>query len=168
MDFYEILGIHRSATQADIRKAYRQKAMEHHPDKNPNDPAAAKRFMEIQNAYEALSNPTTYKPTTRTPTRPRNSNDYIRDAPPPTHDLWGNPINSHAEPRRPRPKPTPSRRTFVQQYEPEVDLWKSIETKESRFHKAYWKEYDRLKKEMAYEEVDKFWAALDAWSRKNK
>lgn len=168
MDFYETLGVPRNSTPEEIRKAYRQKAMEHHPDKNPDDPTAARRFMEIQDAYEALSNPTTYKPTVRTPSRQQSPYDYIKDAPPPTHDLWGNPINGHTATRRhERPKPAPQR-TYVQKYEPEVDLWKSMETKETRFHKAYWKEYNRLKKDMAYEEVDKFWDALEVWSRKNR
>jgi DnaJ-class molecular chaperone len=167
MNFYEILGIPHTSSQEEIRKAYRQKAMEYHPDRNPGNPNAAKHFIEIQDAYESLSNPA-YKPTVHKPApRPRNPNNWIKDAPPPTHDIWGNPINGHVEPKR-RERPKPSPKTQVQKYEPEVDLWKSLETKETKFHNSYWKEYNRLKKEMAYDEVDKFWDALESWSRKNR
>lgn len=54
-DFYKILGIGRDANSAQIRKAYRKLAKEWHPDKNPNDPTAQKKFQSIAEAYEALS-----------------------------------------------------------------------------------------------------------------
>ncbi|XP_019636073.1 PREDICTED: dnaJ homolog subfamily B member 6-like isoform X5 [Branchiostoma belcheri] len=55
-DYYEILGIPRSATQADIKKAYRKQALKWHPDKNPdNKENAEKKFKEIAEAYEVLS-----------------------------------------------------------------------------------------------------------------
>lgn len=59
-DLYKILGISRKATQAEIKKAYRQKAKETHPDKNPNvDPdVAAEQFRKIADAYETLSDET--------------------------------------------------------------------------------------------------------------
>lgn len=54
-DYYEVLEIQRSATPEEIKKAYRQKAVKFHPDKNPGDATAEKRFKEISEAYEVLS-----------------------------------------------------------------------------------------------------------------
>lgn len=54
-DYYETLEIQRSATPEEIKKAYRQKAIKFHPDKNPGNVEAEKRFKEISEAYEVLS-----------------------------------------------------------------------------------------------------------------
>ena len=54
-DFYEILGISKSATPEEIKKAYRKKALEFHPDKNPGDAAAEENFKACAEAYEILS-----------------------------------------------------------------------------------------------------------------
>nr|ACO14660.1 DnaJ homolog subfamily B member 11 precursor [Caligus clemensi] len=54
-DFYEILGVKRSANKNQIKKAYRKLAKEMHPDKNPDDPNANQRFQDLGAAYEALS-----------------------------------------------------------------------------------------------------------------
>jgi molecular chaperone DnaJ len=54
-DFYEILGIAKGADAAAIKKAYRKKALEYHPDKNPGDKAAEEKFKEAAEAYEILS-----------------------------------------------------------------------------------------------------------------
>ena len=56
-DFYEILGISKSAAEADIKKAYRALAKKYHPDMNPNDKSAEKNFKEVNEAYEILSDP---------------------------------------------------------------------------------------------------------------
>ena len=54
-DYYEILSISKGATAAEIKKAYRKKAIEHHPDKNPDDKGAEAKFKEAAEAYEVLS-----------------------------------------------------------------------------------------------------------------
>ena len=54
-DFYEILGVSKSADAAAIKKAYRKKALEFHPDKNPGDKSAEEKFKEAAEAYEILS-----------------------------------------------------------------------------------------------------------------
>jgi molecular chaperone DnaJ len=55
-DYYEVLGVARNAAEADIKKAYRQMALKHHPDKNPGDKEAEEKFKEAAEAYEVLSN----------------------------------------------------------------------------------------------------------------
>lgn len=56
-DFYSIIGVPKSATQSDIKKAYFKKAKECHPDLNPNDKNAVKRFQDLATAYETLGDP---------------------------------------------------------------------------------------------------------------
>ena len=53
-DFYKILGVSEKAPADQIKKAYRKKAVQHHPDKNPNDSAAEEMFKQISEAYEVL------------------------------------------------------------------------------------------------------------------
>lgn len=55
-DYYEVLGVLKGASADDIKKAYRKKAIEFHPDKNPGDKAAEDKFKEAAEAYEILSN----------------------------------------------------------------------------------------------------------------
>ena len=54
-DYYSLLGIHRNAGDAELKRAYRRLAHQYHPDKNPGDKAAEDRFKEINEAYEVLS-----------------------------------------------------------------------------------------------------------------
>jgi molecular chaperone DnaJ len=56
-DFYDILGVDRSASAEEIKKAYRRTAIKYHPDKNPGDKEAEEKFKEAAEAYEVLSNP---------------------------------------------------------------------------------------------------------------
>ncbi len=56
-DFYDILGISKNASTAEIKKAYRKKAIEYHPDKNPGDTVAEENFKKAAEAYEILSDP---------------------------------------------------------------------------------------------------------------
>lgn len=54
-DYYEILGVPRDAAEADLKRAYRQLAMQYHPDRNPGDQSAEARFKEVNEAYAVLS-----------------------------------------------------------------------------------------------------------------
>jgi curved DNA-binding protein CbpA len=56
-NYYELLGLSSTASQDDIRTAYRKSVREHHPDTNPGDNFAEERFKDIQQAYEVLSSP---------------------------------------------------------------------------------------------------------------
>src|SRR3954462_3233054 len=56
-DYYEVLGVPRTATEDDIRKEYRSLARKYHPDVNPGDKSAEEKFKDINEAYEVLSDP---------------------------------------------------------------------------------------------------------------
>jgi molecular chaperone DnaJ len=55
MNLYEVLGLEKSASKEDIKKAYRKLAMQYHPDRNGGDKEAEKKFKEINEAYSTLS-----------------------------------------------------------------------------------------------------------------
>jgi molecular chaperone DnaJ len=56
-DYYEVLGVSKSADAKEVKRAYRKLAVKYHPDKNPNDKAAEEKFKEAAEAYDVLSNP---------------------------------------------------------------------------------------------------------------
>jgi len=56
-DYYEVLGVSRTATEEDLKKAYRKLALKHHPDRNPGNKQAEEKFKEINEAYAVLSDP---------------------------------------------------------------------------------------------------------------
>jgi DnaJ-class molecular chaperone len=182
MDFYKTLGLQSNATQQEVKMAFRKKAMECHPDRC-FEADANQRFLDIKEAYDALTDPS-YKPsrsrntTQAKPTQRRNTSsgstagNWTKDAPPPTHDLWGKPYNTSREfidSAKYEQEETPKRRVFVAQKRiPEVNLWKSMESEDDSYIKKYWEEYDRLKITMAYEEPQCFFDALDEWMRNYK
>src|SRR5881398_1694321 len=57
IDYYKTLGLDKNASAEDIKKAYRKLARQHHPDLNPNDKEAKKKFQQINEANEVLSDP---------------------------------------------------------------------------------------------------------------
>src|SRR5689334_12061845 len=56
-DYYDVLGVPRAASAADIQKAYRALARKYHPDLNPNDKKAQDKFKQVQAAYDVLNDP---------------------------------------------------------------------------------------------------------------
>ena len=84
-DYYETLGISRSASVEEIGKAYRKLAFTHHPDRNPGDPEAVERFKEVQEAYDTL-------------------NDSVKKS---MYDGGGHNMHFRRRPRHPGPTPPP-------------------------------------------------------------
>lgn len=90
-DPYDILGVARGASQDDIKRAYRKLAKEHHPDRNPGDKAAERKFKEIQAAYEVVGDPE----------RRAQYDRFGAGGPPPQYQQWrggqvGNPFGQDA------------------------------------------------------------------------
>src|SRR5579872_6957363 len=56
-DYYELLGVSRTASADDIKKSFRKLAMQHHPDRNPGNKEAERRFKDVNHAYDILKDP---------------------------------------------------------------------------------------------------------------
>ena len=56
-DYYDVLGVSRSASDNELKKAFKKLAMKYHPDRNPDDKQASEKFKEAAEAYEVLNNP---------------------------------------------------------------------------------------------------------------
>ena len=67
-DYYDVLGVSKDADSSSLKSAYRKLAMQYHPDKNPGDVESEKKFKEVSEAYEILSNSEKDKRTTLTVT----------------------------------------------------------------------------------------------------
>ena len=57
MDYYAVLGVNKGASSDEVKKAFKKKAMKYHPDRTGNDKGAEKKFKEIKEAYDVLSDP---------------------------------------------------------------------------------------------------------------
>jgi preprotein translocase subunit Sec63 len=79
-DYYEILGVSKTAEEREIKKAYKRLAMKYHPDRNQGDKEAEAKFKEIKEAYEVLTDAKSVRPMTSTATRPLNRAAWAVDS----------------------------------------------------------------------------------------
>ena len=114
-DFYKILGVPKTATEKEIKKAYRKLAVQYHPDKNPGNKEAEEKFKECAEAYDVLSDPQkkkqydTYGTVGNRGASNVNPNDIFRDFASRFggfgfDDLFGNAWGGQAQHRRPPKK----------------------------------------------------------------
>jgi curved DNA-binding protein CbpA len=183
-DWYAILGVAKNSTQDEIKAAYRKKAFECHPDRNPSAQASA-QFIEVHNAYQALTDPN-YKPPKPTPPPKPKTNWDTPDKPfqdsmdgqyysPPDTGFKDSMAGQYGERRDNHtfkdsmsgqyytPPATPRRIYKRPEPIPEIKLWWPKDSME-----GYWAEYRRLEATCAYEEPEVFWDKLDEWVRKKK
>lgn len=154
-DWHSILGVAKNSTIEEIAKAYRKKALEFHPDRNPA-PNAAALFKEINTAYMTLTDPS-YKPVKPRPAPKRKTVWDVEES------TFKDSMEGHYEHQKSRNYYAPQRYAPTPK-EKEVDLWENHVDQ----MQAYWKEYNRLKEETAYEDPELFWQKLDEWNRKQK
>jgi hypothetical protein len=171
MDYYQILGIKPGASKEDIKKAYRKKAFENHPDRN-DSPTAKADFININNAFRALHDNVHINISKPKP-KPQPKKD-IWDTPeqPFIDSLTGRPYSEDKdvfkdstagyETERPEPKPKP--RAMRKEHIPEVKLWWG---KSNDKDKQWSAQYNKLKYQMAYEDAETFWKAMEEWENNN-
>ncbi len=145
MNSYEILGVPPNATLPEIKAAYLKKASALHPDVCQDKDSIA-QFIKVNNAYRALTDKNYKAPYTPPPPRQKSN--------PPRQ-----PERQHKQ------------QIYKSQYShydsQSTDLWKNSASSYAEFSLNYWKEYDRLKVVMAYDEPEKFWEAMSVWTSQN-
>jgi len=93
MDYYKVLGLDKSATDADIKKAYRKLALEYHPDRNQDDPKAEEKFKQLNEAYSVLSDANKRRSYDRFGVRDRTSGQQASNFYPSVDEIMNNFIN---------------------------------------------------------------------------
>ena len=183
--WHNILGISPTSTREEIMKAYRKKALEFHPDVNKS-PDAANKFKEINNAFRVLTAPE-YRPY-KAPKSPKPKPKPKPKPRPSKFDLWDNPTETFKDSMdgqyfgdRPKEKPEVFVDSMSGNYESgefipkPIRTWNPSKEKEVDLLKArkdpvelFWKEYERLKSSMAYEDSSEFWKKLEEYMEKMK